>query len=148
MQKTAYTPTASQWASASVHLENRDDPINGWRTVRLAGIRYVRMVSGTSGKVYLVRADARGCECRWYERTLATCSHMLALELAALQDDIVETAASAVIPLKSYRDLYPSCAAGCGQITEGNAFCDDCSAKREREERMAAARRRVVEEWV
>src|SRR4051812_49833859 len=57
--------SASQWASASVHLELRDDPLNGWRVVRIEGVRYVRMVSGTSGKVYLVRADAGGCECRW-----------------------------------------------------------------------------------
>src|SRR5215211_6489217 len=65
--------SASQWASASVHLELRNDPLDGWRTVRIEGVRYVRMVSGTSGKVYLVRADARGCECRWYDKTAGLC---------------------------------------------------------------------------
>jgi hypothetical protein len=148
MASPVYTPTASQWASAATHLSLRNDPIDGWRTVRIAGVRYVRMVSGNSGKIYLVRADARGCECCWYAKTLATCSHMVALELAALHDDILETAALPAVSLADLRLMFPGCAAGCGQITEGNLFCEDCSAKRERSERLAAARRRVAEAWV
>src|SRR3954470_645037 len=64
--------SASQWASAATHLELRDE----WRTVRIDGVRYVVLVSGRSGRVYHVRADAGGCRCRWYEKTRTMCSHM------------------------------------------------------------------------
>src|SRR4051812_22084531 len=68
------TASASQWASASVHLDLRDD----WRTVRIDGVRYVVLTSGNSGRVYHVRADGKGCGCKWYERTATRCSHALA----------------------------------------------------------------------
>src|SRR4051794_16546961 len=45
--------SASQWASAACHLERRSE----WLVYRVDGVRYVRMISGTSGKVYAVRAD-------------------------------------------------------------------------------------------
>jgi hypothetical protein len=116
-------------ASAATHLELRDDPINGWRTVRIAGVRYVRMVSGNSGKVYLVRADARGCECCWYTKTLTACSHMVALDLAALEADITESAEQAPVPLMTYRDLFPGCIAGCGELVERqNERCYRCQS--------------------
>lgn len=83
--KTAF-PTPSAWASATSHLELRSE----WQTVRIGGVRYVILTSGTSGRVYHVRADAAGCLCRWYERTLQQCSHMLAVELAALEDELIE----------------------------------------------------------
>lgn len=70
------TASAAQWASAVLHLEHRQD----WRVVRIAGTRYIVMQSGRSGRVYQVRADARGCACPWYARTGRRCSHMLALE--------------------------------------------------------------------
>lgn len=77
-------PTASQWASAALHFEKRD----GWRFVRIDGIRYAVIESGTSQTVYTVRADALGCECRWYQKTGQQCSHMLVIELAALESDL------------------------------------------------------------
>jgi hypothetical protein len=80
--------SASQQASAEVHLERR----NEWRYVRIDGVRYVKLPSGTSGKLYTVRADARGCSCRWYTETQRDCSHMLAVRIA--HD---EEAASAVL---------------------------------------------------
>lgn len=86
MQSTVYSPTTSQWASATSHMDLRSE----WQTVRIGGVRYVILTSGTSGRVYHVRADATGCLCRWYERTLQQCSHMLSVELAALEDDLIE----------------------------------------------------------
>lgn len=88
MTAPAYTATSAQWASATSHLELRSE----WQTVRIGGVRYVILTSGTSGRVYHVRADAAGCLCRWYGRTLQQCSHMLAVELAALEDELREDA--------------------------------------------------------
>lgn len=135
-----YHPTPSQWASAATHLEQRSE----WRTVRIDGTRYVVLVSGNSGRTYFVRADAAGCGCLWYAKTQEQCSHMLAVYLSATLDELAESTPV----IERLRALYPPCAAGCGAITEGNLFCDTCSAARERAERLAAARRRVVEAWL
>lgn len=90
MASAVYQPTASQFASATVHMERRDE----WRTVRIDGVRYVSMVSGRSNRVYLVRADAGGCSCSHYRTTWRTCAHMLAVELAATLDELIEQAAA------------------------------------------------------
>lgn len=84
MATTMITATASQYASAALHLERRSE----WRVVRISNVRYVALPSGTSGKTYLARADAAGCECRWYSSTGRQCSHMLALELAAMESEL------------------------------------------------------------
>lgn len=90
VQAPVYQPTASQMASAATHLDMRNDPDprQRWANVRIAGVRYVSVTSGNSERKYLVRADADGCECVWYERTLTRCSHMLAVELAATLDEL------------------------------------------------------------
>lgn len=100
MTSTVYQPTASQWASAATHLENRSE----WRTVRLDGVRYVVLVSGNSGRVYMVRADARGCGCLWSQRAATPCSHRLAVELAATEDELAEqpSPAPASIPAPTH----------------------------------------------
>ena len=137
-------PTPSQWANAARHMELRDDPQIGWRTIHIDDVRYVVMTSAVSGRVHWARADALGCDCLWSQRAATPCSHRLALELAAT---LVELAESTPI-IERLRALYPPCAGGCGNITEGNAFCDECSAARERAERLAAARRRAIEAWI
>ena len=86
-------PTPSQWASAATHLERLAD----WRTIRIDGTRYVVLTSGNSGRTYWVRADAAGCGCRWYQETGRRCSHMLALELAALESELAEPAAAPIL---------------------------------------------------
>lgn len=114
MATTVYTPTASQLASAALHLERQSE----WRYVRITGTRYVVIESGNSGRTYLVRADAAGCSCIWYTRTLTRCSHMLALELGALEDELREQAVKAELAeinaswaRRGYGDLYPTCQA-------------------------------------
>ncbi len=130
-----YHPTPSQYASAATHLAMRSE----WRTVRIGDVRYVVLVSGNSGRVYYVRADAEGCGCVFYVQTARQCSHMLSVELAAIEDELAEAPVMA--------NLYQRCAAvGCEAICESR-LCDDCAAIEERGQRMAAARRRVVEEW-
>lgn len=115
VQTRAYTPTASQWASAATHLEQRSE----WRTVRIDGVRYIVLVSGNSGRVYMVRADGRGCGCLHSQRAATPCSHRIAVDLAALEDELRESAAtSTVVPLMTNRELYPGCAAGCGELVE------------------------------
>lgn len=81
-----YQPTASQYASAASHLDRSSD----WRHFWIDDTRYVSLTSGCSGKRYTVRADARGCSCLWSQKTGAPCSHRVALELAALEADLVE----------------------------------------------------------
>lgn len=133
------TPTPSMWASASTHLEHRIEHI------RIDGIRWAVVTSGNSGRVYRLPADASWCPCKWNTETRTRCSHMLSVELQATMDEL---RSEPVPSFERFRDLYPSCAAGCGQVTEGNTFCEDCSARREREDRLAAARQRVVEAWL
>jgi hypothetical protein len=120
-------PTPSQWASAATHLEGRED----WRSVRIEGVRYVVLTSGRSGRVYHVRADAAGCRCKWYEKTASQCSHMLAVELAALADELAERPAA---------PIFERCRA-CGSLTDGpRRLCDDCAADQARRLDRAARR--------
>ena len=127
MAQTSYTATPGQYASAAMHLELRSE----WAYVRINGERYVSMTSGTSGHVYLLRADGRGCACTYYETTGKLCSHALALELATMEDELRETAS--VPSLASYRDLFPGCAGGCGELVDdGGSYsklCYRCSAE-------------------
>lgn len=136
MASAVYHPTASQYASAATHLERRGD----WRTIRIDGTRYVVMASGNSGRTYILRADGAGCQCIWYQQTGTTCSHMLAVYLAATMDELAEE------PVTGARDIYTHCV-DCGDLTE-LIRCLECGARHERAERLAAARRRVVEEWI
>lgn len=136
-----HQPSPSQFASAACHLERMSE----WRYVRINGERYAVIPSGVSGHTYLCRADAAGCSCLGYVKTGRRCSHMLSLELDALEQELRESVPSLV----SLRSEWPGCAAGCGNLVpaSGLAFCDDCSAARARSERMAAARARVLAEW-
>jgi hypothetical protein len=125
------TATPSQYASAAIHLERRAE----WRTVRIDGERYVSLTSGQSNRVYLARADAAGCSCIWNQQTGTTCSHMLAICLAALEDELRETMPA---PRTTYADLFPPCRA-CGDLTDAaDRLCDRCATDREWEARRAA----------
>lgn len=130
VQSPVYHPTPSQYAAAAMHLDNRDE----WRYVRIAGQRYVALASGTSNHLYLVRADARGCACAWYQKTGQPCSHMLAVELAALEDELRESAEA--VP------AVPAAPAPKGRASYEDVFgvCDErfCDADREPGERFCA----------
>lgn len=140
MASAVYTATPSQWASAATHLDQRE----AWRTVRIDGVRYVVLVSGNSGRVYMVRADARGCGCLWSERAATPCSHRLAVELAALEDELAEAAvhpSPALTPRLTADDLWPACAAGCGDLVDRlGETCWTCLSNDTR--RLDEARRR------
>src|SRR4051812_46552832 len=136
IRQPVYHPTTSQWASAAMHLDRQSE----WVTFRVSGVRYVALPSGNSGRTYWVRADAAGCSCPWYARTLEQCSHMLAVYAQATEQELAEA------PLMA--DLFTRCArVGCASVCESR-LCDDCAAIIERSERMAAARTRVVEAWI
>lgn len=81
-----YNPTASQWAAAGMHLERRDE----WCYFRSNGVRYVRILSGRSNRLWIARADARGCGCPWSQNMPSPCSHRIALELDALEAELIE----------------------------------------------------------
>lgn len=83
---TTMIPTASQLASAAMHLDARDS----WTYYRMGGVRYVAIQSATSGKTYTVRADGQGCSCRFYAVHQALCSHALAVIEAEHQDRLSE----------------------------------------------------------
>jgi hypothetical protein len=122
------TASASQWASAAAHLDLRAD----WRTVRIDGVRYVVLTSGNSGRVYHVRADAGGCKCRWYEKMATRCSHALAVELAALEDEL------SAAPAWTVSASFPSCRV-CGEATDGaRRLCDRCCAEQTRRLEIAS----------
>lgn len=87
MATQLYQPTQSQWAAAAMHLDRRDE----WRYFWSAGVRYVSMISGRSNRLWIARADARGCGCPWSQQTTSPCSHRIALELDALDADLIET---------------------------------------------------------
>lgn len=146
------TATASQYASAAMHLEMRGD----WRTIRIDNVRYVVLVSGTSGRVYWVRADAgaRSCRCIWSENSTTPCSHRLAVDLAATEDELREGLASldatafADYLTATYAPLFSRCAGGCGDSVEVTGErCWACLSEQTRRETMAAARARVLKGW-
>jgi hypothetical protein len=144
MATTLYQPTASQFASATAHLERRAD----WRTYRVDAVRYVALQSASSGTTYSVRADAAGCSCLWYERTGRTCSHMYAVELAALEDELWEAQIDAALgppaPKRaSYADLFEACR-DCGDLADGlDGRCSRCASDAEWEARRDAQRAAV-----
>jgi hypothetical protein len=139
------TPTASQYASASTHLEQ---PIT---YVRTNGIRYAVVTSGTSGRVYQVRADASACadHCIWWTRTRTQCSHMLAVELSALESELWQAQVDVALgpqskPRASYDELFPACREGCGELVDGlDGRCNRCASDREWEERRTVQRQRI-----
>lgn len=136
MTSAVYQATPSQLASATMHLERRSE----WRTVRISGVRYISLVSGRSNRVYLARADAAGCSCPWSQTMSSPCSHRIAIDLDALEQELAETPVMA--------DLYRRCArVGCQELTEGTRLCDEDAAIEERGQRMAAARASVLEGW-
>lgn len=157
MAQTLYQPTASQWASATVHLENRIEH------VRINGERFAIVASGNSGKVYRLPADASFCHCIWWERTRTRCSHMLSVELAALEDELIaehqideaiaagEALAAAYAPpitvlRPRYADLFPECTSnGCHEISESRSgLCDRCASDLELAERRESQRLAVA----
>lgn len=144
IQQQVYTATPSQFASAAMHLDRQSE----WTWFRVNGDRYVALPSGNSGKTYWVRAAADGCSCPFYANTLGQCSHMLSVYLQATEDELEQEYVIGSASLKAMRDLYPPCAAGCGAITEGNLFCDECSASRARSARLAAGRAKVLAGWL
>ncbi len=139
MTQTSYTATPSQYASAAMHLETRIEH------VRVDGQRYAVVQSGNSGRVYIMPADASACDdaCVWWKKTRTTCSHLLAVELAALEDELRETAS--VPSLISLRALFPGCAGGCGELVDGgfSRLCDRCASDREWQARRDGQRERI-----
>jgi hypothetical protein len=129
-------PLPGQWEAAALHLARRSE----WIDVRISGVRYVVLVSGTSGRIYTVRADARGCLCKFYQSGGRRCSHMLAVELAALEDELAEQAsAAAPKPRATYDDLFAACP--CGDLADGqDGMCSRCASDREWQQRTDAAR--------
>lgn len=80
--KAYHKPTMSQEASAQLHL-SRQAEWRPWRN-KDTGVWYVSIISGSSNHCYVVRADAMGCSCPWYQNTGTTCSHMIALRRSDL----------------------------------------------------------------
>ena len=144
------TGTTSQQASARAHFERRDT----WHHVRIDGTRYVMMTSATSGKLYTVRADGRGCSCDAMQKwDYPVCAHMLSIRLeieeraeierqhqAALQDWLDTMDEPAPTPKASYAALFPKCKR-CPDIADGSdGLCGRCSSDVAWEARIADKR--------
>lgn len=129
---TQMIPTESQRASAACHLERRSE----WTFYRVAGVRYVAMPSGRSGRVYRVRADGTGCECDAYQKwNYSACAHMLAIREAANHDAIAEWLADQADELLAEYDAQQQPATAwkpcrCGALIEPEArsqrLCSGC----------------------
>lgn len=88
-----------------------------------------RRATGSKGERYLVNAVA--CQCPDYANRGNVCKHIRAyVQWEAREATLAQ--------------LYPRCA-DCGARSEMRV-CDDCAATRERQDRLAAARRRVMAE--
>lgn len=88
-------------------------------------------------------ANFSGCTCPGF-RHRGICAHQLACDLLGEREE-ASRQAEAVPTLASYRDLFPGCVAGCGELVERkNQKCHRCAsneayrleqqAKRERAE--------------
>jgi hypothetical protein len=119
--------SASVWASATAHLDNRVT------FIRIDGERFAVVTSSNSGKVYRLPADASECPCIWNTQTRTMCSHMLCVELDAMMDELGAPAPT-----------FPPCRC-CGALTDGpRRLCDDCAASRARRLDRAAKRQPVA----
>ena len=139
MAATTMIPSASQLASARCHLAN----CASWIFFRMHGVRYVSMQSATSGRTYTVRADGKGCSCRFYEVHQSLCSHCVAVIEAANQDALSEYLADAADQLiEEYEaERRPSttawmyCSRQCGELLSPEhigPLCNHCWAKAKR----------------
>lgn len=134
---TAMIPSASQLASARCHLEARAS----WTYYRVNGVRYVAIQSATSGKTYQVRADGKGCSCRFYEVHKALCSHAVAVIEAANQDALSEYLADAADALLEEYDsqqqqatatTWRACKKQCGALLppeDTRPLCSHCAER-------------------
>jgi hypothetical protein len=96
-----------------------------------------------AGTVYRItpnghRCNSVFCSCDDYRRG-HICKHVRAVVIAEaeqsrLDAEIDQAIADAlgVTIIERLRAEFPPCMAGCGAITEGNLYCDDCGAARER----------------
>ena len=57
----------------------------------MTGVSFV-VIPSTSGHVYFVRPDGRGCSCPCSQRSPLTCAHRLAVEAANREDAAAESA--------------------------------------------------------
>lgn len=115
---------------------------------RQTGVRFNLFTSkSTPGAIYRTRIDGRGgCTCPGarHSRT-GGCVHQLA---CAIVTERAQQTAEAPVSLSDLRVMLPGCVGGCGNVIEqgGLLWCDECSATRERSQRLAAARARVLAE--
>jgi hypothetical protein len=96
-------------------------------------------------------ANGAACLCPDYQDRGAMCAHVRAVRLFEAQSQQQEGAATeadptpteAVVPLKAYRDIFPGCAAGCGDLVERQGercyACLQVETRRLDQERKRAA---------
>jgi hypothetical protein len=109
-----------------------------------------------AGTVYRItrnghRCNTVRCSCDDY-RSGHICKHVRALVLWEQEQARIDVEIDEAIGAVSWSDLrasMPGCINGCGQLSTGrDGRCDDCGARIEREQRLAAGRRKMLEEWV
>jgi hypothetical protein len=97
-----------------------------------------RRATGSNGARYLVNAVA--CECPDYQQAGHICKHVRAVVL-------FEAASATPAPArKSYVDLFPACAAGCGELVERKGErCYRCLSAETRRLERESQRQAVVD---
>lgn len=90
---------------------------------KVTGAEFVIVPGSKAGTAWW--ANFAGCTCPGF-RNRGICAHQLACDILGEREE-----AARVPSLMSYRDLYPPCVGGCGELVERrNSFCDQCSSIR------------------
>jgi hypothetical protein len=79
-------------------------------------------------------ANGVACRCEDYQKNSAMCAHIRAVRIFLAQQEQEGSADADPTPaptsLKSYRDLFPGCVAGCGELVERrNESCHRCTSE-------------------
>jgi len=111
------------------------------------GLTFVTFTSShldKDGQPIYYYTSERGCTCLGFANR-GRCCHSIAV-LADLEHQAVE---ERVTPLRAYRDLFPGCAAGCGELVERqNQLCYQCASDAVHQQRIASRRATTKEAWL
>jgi hypothetical protein len=110
-------------------------------TSKLTGQRFYVVPASNRMTAHWTALDGSGCTCLGYQRR-GLCTHAIAARTLH-ERQAAQQATVAPVSLKSYRDLYPGCIAGCGELVERkNQRCERCAS--DEAHRLEIARRREL----
>ena len=129
--------TPAQQRSADALLERSSRWARGIRHAdSLAFVTFTSSRLSKAGTPVYYYTSADGCTCPGYFQRGQCCHH-----IAVLADLEHQDAEARVTALVSYRDLFPGCIAGCGDLVERqNQMCYQCGSDELYRQRLADKR--------